>query len=247
MNSGSGKTILGKDRLIFALDYPSLDEASEAVSLLRDRVGIFKIGLELFSRSGPGLAKAIQEKNKGRVFLDLKLYDIPATVYAATRAVRDMGVRFLTVHSSGGFRMLETAVRAAGTETEILAVTVLTSFNRSDLEEIGFDSSIKLSELVYKRAELAQKSGCAGVICSGSEIREIKKRCGADFLTVVPGIRPEWGEVAGDDQQRVATPQRAILDGADYLVVGRPIRTAPNPLAAADRLGNDMTAAFSKV
>ncbi|HSG04874.1 MAG TPA: orotidine 5'-phosphate decarboxylase / HUMPS family protein, partial [Nitrospiria bacterium] len=104
----------------------------------------------------------------------------------------------------------------------------------------------KLAEVVYKRAKLAQKAGCAGVICSGSEIKEIKKRCGPDFLTVVPGIRPDWAEVAGDDQQRVATPQRAIFDGADYLVVGRPIRTAPNPAAAADRIGSDMTSAFSK-
>ncbi|HEY5647906.1 MAG TPA: orotidine-5'-phosphate decarboxylase [Nitrospiria bacterium] len=237
---------LGRDRLIFALDYPSPQKALEAVSLVRAHVGLFKIGLELFSRSGPELVRSIQDEHQSGVFLDLKYYDIPATVYSSVRAASDLGVRFVTVHASGGSRMLETAVKAAGEDTQILAVTVLTSFSRRDLEEEGFDASVKLSDLVLRRANSAKKAGCAGVICSGAEIRAIKEKFGEDFLAVVPGIRPDWGEVPGDDQQRVVTPEKAIRDGADYLVIGRPIRVAPDPAEAARRISGEMSAAFSR-
>lgn len=236
----------GKDRLVFALDYPSPEDAWEAVSLVQGHVGLFKIGLELFTASGPELVRSIQEKHQSGVFLDLKYYDIPATIYSSIRAASDLGVRFVTVHASGGSRMLETAVKAAGEDTQILAVTVLTSFNRSDLDEEGIDASVSLSDLVLRRANSAKKAGCAGVICSGAELRRVKEKFGRDFLAVVPGIRTTWGEVPNDDQQRVVTPEKAILDGADYLVIGRPIRVAKNPVEAARRISKEMSAAFSR-
>ncbi len=244
-SSGKEQSDLGRSRLIFALDYPSPEDAWEAVSLVQGHVGLFKIGLELFSRSGPDLVRSIQDKHHSGVFLDLKYYDIPATVYSSVRAASDLGVRFVTVHASGGSRMLETAVKAAGGTTQILAVTVLTSFNRKDLEEEGFDASINLSDLVLRRAKSAKNAGCSGVICSGAEVLIIKEKFGTDFLAVVPGIRMTWGEVPDDDQQRVVTPEKAILDGADYLVIGRPIRVAKNPVEAARRISKEMSAAFS--
>lgn len=149
----------------------------------------------------------------------------------------------MTVHSAAGGRALRAAVEGGGKTARILAVTVLTSLETEDMAETGMDPSLDLSGLVLRRARMALQSGCAGVVCSGAEVRTIKKEAGPDFIAVVPGIRPEWARVATEDQRRVITPGAAVLAGADYLVVGRPIREAPDPAGAADRVVAEMESA----
>jgi orotidine-5'-phosphate decarboxylase len=233
-----------KDRLIFALDYPSLEETKKAVVALKDHVGLFKVGLELFVSAGPDVFKAIAESSRCGIFLDLKFHDIPETVQAAVKAAAAHNVRFVTVHASGGKGMLRTVVNPILKDTKVLAVTVLTSLRQPDLRDIGIDKNLDLLELVLLQARLAMDAGCAGVVCSGAEVRPIKERVGRDLITVVPGVRPDWAAVPDDDQQRVTTPRQAMLDGADYIVVGRPIRKAKDPAQAADRIVEEIKTAL---
>ena len=225
-----------KNRLIFALDVPGKKEAKHYAKVLEGVVGCFKIGLELFISEGPDIVKMIQDQSAANIFLDLKLHDIPATVRGALRSAKKLGVRYITIHSTEGEEILETAQEVKGSGLEVLAVTVLTSTSASSLASLGIREDINAAALVLDRAIRAQNSGCAGVVCSGEEAKLVKSKCGGDFKIVVPGIRPEWARVLGDDQNRIATPSQAIEDGADMIVVGRPIRDANDPREAAQKI-----------
>ena len=225
-----------QDRLVFALDVPAQKEAERYVKMLEGVVGCFKVGLELFIREGPDVIKMIQDHSSANIFLDLKLHDIPATVRGALRSVEKLGVRYITLHSTEGEVILETAEEVKDSGLEVLAVTVLTSTSTSSLASLGIREDINAAALVLDRATRAQNSGCAGVVCSGEEAKLVKSKCGGDFKIVVPGIRPEWARVTGDDQNRIATPSKATEDGADMIVVGRPIRDAKDPREAAQKI-----------
>jgi orotidine-5'-phosphate decarboxylase len=229
-------TMSPKNRLIFALDVPGKKEAKHYAKVLEGVVGCFKVGLELFISEGPDIVKMIQDQSAANIFLDLKLHDIPATVRGALRSAKKLGVRYITIHSTEGEEILETAQEVKGSGLEVLAVTVLTSTSASSLASLGIREDINAAALVLDRATRAQNSGCAGVVCSGEEAKLVKSKCGGDFKIVVPGIRPEWARVSGDDQNRIATPSQAIEDGADMIVVGRPIRDANDPREAAQKI-----------
>lgn len=218
-------------RLVFPLDYPSLNEARAAVIRIAPAVGVLKVGIELFVREGPQAVDFAHELGLD-VFLDLKLHDIPETVGRAVRAAAALRVRYLTVHASGGEAMLARAVmeaEAATTPLTLLAVTVLTSLDAEDLEaqEIGGSPQ----DHVLRLAGLGWSAGVRGFVASPAEAGPMRKALGRDALIVTPGIRP--GQADAFDQKRIATPAQAIADGADLLVVGRPIRDAEDPLAAA--------------
>jgi orotidine-5'-phosphate decarboxylase len=231
-----------KDYIIFPLDVPTVKAAKAYVELLSEAVGMFKIGLELFIRSGPDLIDFIHASAASDVFLDLKLHDIPETVYRAMEQIADLGVKFATVHCGETFRMLEAAVAGAGGRVGILGVTVLTSISGEDIKAAGYRKPFyeDPTRLVVERAAMAQSAGCAGIVCSGQEVRMVKKTFGRDFIAVTPGIRPLWDDVQKNDQRRVATPAAAIENGSDYLVIGRPIRDAENPNAAALRIAEEI-------
>lgn len=222
------------DYIVFPLDVPSAEEARSLVNLLADDVGMFKVGLELFIRSGADLVRWIQQAGPAKVFLDLKLHDIPATVQRAMAQVAELGVHFATVHCGESRAMLEAAVKGAGGRVNVLGVTVLTSISSTELAEAGYQQrySRDLQQLVMKKAAMARDAGCAGVVCSGQEVNGIKTAFGDGFLAVTPGIRPIHGGVAADDQSRIVTPAMAVRRGSDYLVIGRPIRDAADPREA---------------
>ncbi len=227
-----------KDYIIFPLDVPTLAEAKPFISQLSSDVGMFKVGLELFIRSGPEIIRYIKDESSAGIFLDLKLHDIPATVARAMQSVAELGVDLATIHCGESSAMMEAAVSGGGGRVRILGVTVLTSVSGEDLRDAGFH--MEIDALVAKRAAMAQAAGLSGVVCSGLEVKKIKDACGKDFLCVTPGIRPSWENVGKDDQQRVCTPAGAIRDGADYLVIGRPIRDAEDPRAAARRVAKEI-------
>lgn len=218
----------GQSQLIFALDVPDLEQAGAWVARLAPHVGLFKVGLELFSAAGPDAVRAVQQRGAAGVFLDLKLHDIPSTVGRAARAARGLGVRMLTVHAQGGKATLEAAVRGAGPEVCVLAITRLTSQQAGDEE-------------VVEAAKLAEAAGCGGVVCAGTEAPAVRRAVGTELRIVCPGIRAADTERA--DQVRVVTPYQAILSGADYLVVGRPIRDAADPVQAAQAISAEITRA----
>lgn len=220
-----------RDRLVFPLDFATLDQARRAATELAPAVGVLKIGLELFVREGPAAVELGAELGRD-VFLDLKLHDIPETVERAVASAAALGARYLTVHASGSATMLARAAAMAAKAPRpltLLAVTVLTSLDASDLAAQGVAASPR--EQVLRLARLAWDAGVRGFVCSAAEARAMRDALGDEALLVTPGIRPA-GADAGD-QKRVATPAQAIADGADLLVVGRPIRDAADPLAAA--------------
>ena len=237
-----------KEKIIVALDVPGADAAVRIAQKLHGHVGLFKVGKEVFTAEGPVVAqRLLAEGNK--VFLDLKFHDIPNTVRAAAQQAAKLGVSLITIHASGGRKMIAAAaegVRAAAKETgalqhaKVLAVTALTSLGAEDLAEIGFAGSPE--EVVVRLARLAKSSGADGVVASPREIGVIREACGPDFLIVTPGIRPVAG--SSDDQARTATPESAIRAGADYLVIGRPITGAADPVAAADAIAAEMEKEF---
>jgi orotidine-5'-phosphate decarboxylase len=231
--------IANRDRLIFALDVPDLKGALELVTTLADSVAFYKIGLELAtSRHYFELLDWLIARDK-KVFTDLKLYDIPATVTAAVRQLSRSGASFLTVH--GDRAIMEAAAAAKGERLEILVVTVLTSIAPRDLAEMGIGLSVE--DLVLHRAKQAVAAGCDGVIASGLEAAPLRAALGPQPLIVTPGIRPADGAVA-DDQRRVVTPTLAFRSGADHIVVGRPIRDAADPYAAAAAIQQEITGVF---
>ena len=227
-----------RDYLIFALDVPDAGAARNYIDQLSGRVGLFKIGLELFVREGRGIIDTVLAAGNAGVFLDLKLHDIPATVNRAMKNIADMGVRLTTVHCAGQKDMLKAAADGAGARVGVLGVTVLTSVNGRDLREAGFADGYAddVSRLVALRATAAAECGLDGVVCSPLEAACIKEAHGKHFLTVTPGIRLADQTVDKDDQQRIMTPAAAVTNGADYIVVGRPIRDAADPGAAADEI-----------
>jgi len=212
-----------RDRLMVALDVPDRTQALAMRDVIGDGVGWMKVGMRLFVAEGPQLVRELLRSH--RVFLDLKFHDIPNTVAQAVESAGSLGVQMVNVHASGGLAMMEAAARAAAgfPGMFLIGVTVLTSDARAAEDAL---------RLARERALLAKKAGLHGVVCSAHEVRTIKKDCGEDFLTVTPGIR--WGGQDKQDQQRVADPSMAIREGADYLVVGRPILQAASPRQAAD-------------
>lgn len=225
-----------KGRIIVALDVDSPETAMGTVKSLAGEVGMFKVGVPLFSRDGPELIKKIQRAGFD-VFLDLKFYDLPSIVAQSVRRAAELRVKFCTVHATGGVEMLDAAVDAAEkTDTTVLAVTVLTSMNDADLIPFGFPPGTTTKELVLHLARLATYSEVGGIVCSGEEVSEVSKIVRACTTLVTPGIRfPGEGR---DDQKRVVMPYEAIRNGADYLVIGRPITRATDPVAAARKFAN---------
>ncbi len=216
------------ERLIVALDVPTPEDAAELIAKIGDNAGVWKIGLELLFAGGAELARSLSEQGQ-KVFVDAKLLDIPHTVERATANIAALGAAFLTVHGHD-IKTMEAAMKGReSSDLKLLAVTVLTSLDKPDLEQQG--SAMTPAELVLHRAQLRREAGFDGVIASGHEAASIREATGDDFLIVTPGIRPA-GADAGD-QARVMTPARAIQAGADYLVVGRPIIQAEDPGAAA--------------
>ena len=229
-----------RERLIVALDVPDADAAKALVRTLGDDVVFYKIGLEL-AMSGRYFELLDWLLGEGkRVFADLKFYDIPATVAAAVRQIRHRGATFLTVH--GERSVMEAAAREKGDQLKILAVTVLTSIEQADLARVGIDLDIET--LARRRAADALAAGCDGVIASGHEARRLREDLGPDALIVTPGIRPADAAAGSDDQRRIVTPRGAFESGADYIVVGRPIRAARDPLAAARRIQEEIAGCF---
>jgi orotidine-5'-phosphate decarboxylase len=217
-----------QDRLIVALDVANAAEARVLAQRLGETVGVYKVGLQLFTAEGPDLVRELVRSGK-RVFLDLKLHDIPNTVSHAVKAAAELGASMLTVHASGGTAVLQAAVVAAEDRLTVLAVTVLTSLNDQDLTEIGFSG--RSSDQVLRLATLAKNAGCRGVVASPLEARRLRESLGDALTIVTPGVRPAGS--GKNDQQRTATPGEAISNGASYIVVGRPITHAADPAQAA--------------
>ena len=221
------------NRLIAAIDTPSRAEADALLVRLGDVPSWVKIGLELFCAEGPSIVRDYTARGLS-VMLDLKLHDIPETVARAVARVAELGAGLLTVHAGGGRAMLEAAVKAAG-GMKILAVTVLTSLDDADLAQIGAQGPV--GELVMRRAELAMRAGCAGVVASPHEVAAVRS-VARDLLVVTPGVRPAGSEAG--DQKRVMTPKQARAAGADLVVVGRPLRDAADPAAAARQIVTEL-------
>jgi len=236
--------VTGRERLIAALDVRDARTARELAGRLRGAVGLFKIGLELFCGEGPAIVREIGAL--GPVFLDLKLHDIPATVEGAARQIGRLGVAMATVHAGAGPAALAAAVRGAAAGAReaghsppvLLAVTVLTSLDDAAVAATGFAGTAQ--DAALRLARLARQSGVPGLVCSPRELPSLRRELGASAVLVTPGIRP--GGAARDDQARTATAAEAVASGADYLVVGRPLREAPDPRAAAEALARELDA-----
>jgi orotidine-5'-phosphate decarboxylase len=225
--------ITARDRLIVALDMPTIEEAQRLVAVLGDSVTFYKLGLELLFAGGLELARALKAQRK-HVFLDMKLLDIGNTVERAVANATDFGVDFLTVHGHDLKTMRAAVTGRGGSKMKLLAVTVLTNLTADDLKQQG--ATLTPAELVLRRALLARESGFDGVIASGQEAGRIRQAVGPGFLIVTPGIRLTGS--ATDDQERITTPGHAIASGADYIVVGRPITQADNPKTIAESFIN---------
>jgi orotidine-5'-phosphate decarboxylase len=230
-----------RERVIVALDVPDCGVLTTLLDRLDGRPAFYKVGLELFIAEGERAIELVRARG-GRVFLDLKLHDIPETVARAVASAARVGVDLLTVHTSGGYEMLSRAAEAAAGRVKILGVTVLTSLAEDDLRAEGIEQTIP--EMVRARARVAARAGIAGLVCSPHEI-EAARGAAPGLLIVVPGIRPKAGAgAAHGDQKRVATAAQAISAGADYIVVGRPVRDAPDPRAAFDALVREVETAL---
>jgi orotidine-5'-phosphate decarboxylase len=231
----------GKDYIIFPLDVSTYDEAMKYVTLLKDSVGLFKVGLELFASQGPAILIGIREITNAKVFLDLKLHDIPETMRRAFLAASQYGPEFISVHCDQGNGFLKEVADGNPGKTKILAITLLTSLSSKNLARLGFvDEYVRdLSRLVLLRAQIAEEAGCHGIVCSGHEVALIKEELN-NMIVLTPGIRPEWSVVSKDDQKRIVTPASAVQKGADYIVVGRPIRDAKDPRDAAKRVAEEI-------
>ena len=219
------------NRICAALDLPDPQSAAQLAAKLQGHVGVFKIGLELFVAHGPAAVEAIRRFGLP-IFLDLKLHDIPQTVESAARGAAKLGVQYLTVHASGGAEMIRAARRALP-ETKLLAVTVLTSLGEAEQRELGI-----APDAVLRLARLAVQAGADGIVCAPTDVAALRAALGPAPLIVVPGVRPAGS--AKDDQRRTGTPREAIAAGASLLVVGRPLRDAPDPAAAADSIAAEL-------
>lgn len=241
-----------KSRLIVAIDVPTKDECISIVENLKEHVGMFKVGLELFTCCGPALFEEMKAHGVS-IFFDGKFHDIPNTVAQASRAATLHRVDMFNVHASGGAKMLKAASDAVSKgmvdaklplKPKLIAVTVLTSTSESELKnELGVN--VKLEDQVVLLAKLAQNNGIDGVVASAREVKAIRQACGNDFLIVTPGIRPSWA--GADDQARIVTPADAMRDGSDYIVVGRPITQANDRREAAKRIVEEMESGLCKL
>jgi orotidine-5'-phosphate decarboxylase len=234
MNSQS-RTVSARDRLIVALDVPTQTEALNVVRDLSPEVDFFKIGLQLYTAAGPEIVRAVLATG-AKVFLDLKLHDIPNTVARAVDSAVQLGVQMLTIHLSGGPEMIRAAVAARKNNLSILGVTVLTSATEETLREIGV--SDKIDNYVLRLAKVGVAVGIDGLVASPREVKMLRAQFGAKIKLVVPGIRPSWAEA--DDQKRFMTPHQALDAGADYLVIGRPIIAHPRPRKAVTKILNEV-------
>lgn len=238
-----------RQRLILALDLDDLDKVKAVVKLLAGELGMFKVGKQLFTHAGPAVVTMIQETG-GEVFLDLKFHDIPSTVAKAAIEATRLGVKMFNVHASGSLEMMRQTVkevrrvcRQEGFRRPImLAVTVLTSLSKVDLEKVGVDGEV--ADQVVRLALLSQEAGMDGVVASPHEVAGIRAACGSRFIIVSPGIRPQGKK--RNDQRRVMTPEEAIRAGVDYIVVGRPITEAKDPLAAVREIVSEMERSAGK-
>lgn len=232
-----------RDRIIVALDVDNLEKVKVTVALLAPEVGMFKIGKQLFTHAGPQAVRLVQELG-GEVFLDLKFHDIPNTVAKAAVEATRLGVRMFNVHASGSLEMMVATVKEVGRVCRLekrrrpimLAVTVLTSLNQDDLKRVGVDG--RVAAQVVRLALLTKEAGMDGVVASPQEVADIRAACGRRFVIVTPGIRP--ADSASNDQQRVTTPADAVKAGVDYIVVGRPILEAKDPVAATRAIVAEM-------
>jgi orotidine-5'-phosphate decarboxylase len=235
----TNKEITTNERLIFAMDVPDCDQARALAEELGDAVVFYKLGLELMMSGGYfELLDWMLARNK-KVFADLKFFDIPATVGSAVRCLKGRGASFVTVH--GNQSIMEAAAQNKGDDMKVLAVTVLTSLDRGDLDDLGFDCDV--GALVLSRARRAFEAGCDGVISSGLEVPKLRENVDAGLLVVTPGIRPVDNKPTGD-QKRVVSVEQAFRNGADHIVVGRPIRDAPRPRAAAEAIQATIAAEY---
>lgn len=234
------KNIPLKERIIFALDVASKQEAEKWVDRLGSHINFFKVGLQLFIAGWFPVIEMITNRGH-KVMCDLKIFDVPETVKLAIRQLRDRNITFVTV--MGNDPILKAAVEERN-GVYILSVTVLTSFGEEDMEEMGFTGTIE--DLVFRRAKRALEIGCDGVISSGLEAPRLRKELGDNFLIVTPGIRPGKNiEIPEDDQRRIVTAQDAIINGADYVVVGRPISTAKDPIAVVESMQHEIQKGLS--
>lgn len=227
-----------KNRIFVAIDTPDRAAAAELITSVGPQVGGIKLGLEFFVAQGPqGTRHLAEREGTPPLFLDLKLHDIPNTVAGGVRSAARLKPAFLTIHASGGQAMMRAAAEAAkGSATKLLGITVLTSLDEDDLAAVG--QLRPGADQVRRLAALAQASGLDGVVCAPPEAALLRADCGADFMLVVPGVRPAWA--GADDQKRVMTPAEAVINGADYLVIGRPITRAADPADAARRIAAEL-------
>lgn len=224
-----------RERLIVALDLPRADEAIALAFDLASEVSFFKIGLQLYTAAGPEIVRAITGTG-AKIFLDLKLHDIPNTVAKAVASAGEIKVAMLTIHLSGGSRMVEAAVRAVSTDLQLLGVTVLTSSDETTLHETGVNGSV--TEQALRLAQLGADAGIRGLVASPHEVVALRRALPSRVTIVTPGVRPAWA--TADDQKRFTTPREALHNGADYLVVGRPVIAHAQPREAARRIINEM-------
>ena len=232
-----------KERLIVALDFPTLDKAKELVEKLGDSIKIYKVGLELFLNSKGEAVDYLKSMGK-EIFLDLKFHDIPNTTTMASIFAAKQDLLMFNVHASGGKKMMESIakeVKVINKDTLAIAVTILTSFSEDEVKEL-FKTESSIKELAMHWAKLTKDSGMDGVVCSPWEAKAIKEICGEDFKTITPGVRPKWS--VSNDQERIMTPSEALKNGCDYLVIGRPITKAENPKEAAEKVLCEMEEAL---
>ncbi len=232
-----------RQKIIFALDVDTMADVEKWAGLLAGRVGMFKIGKQLYTSCGPQTVQVVRERG-GEIFLDLKYHDIPNTVAMATLAAARMGVTLCNLHALGGYEMMAATMETlekefpGGDRPKVLAVTILTSSTAETLQGVGI--TLPVPEMVVKLARLAQSAGIDGVVASPLETPLIREACGNDFLIVTPGVRPSFAAV--DDQKRIMTPADAVKAGADYLVIGRPIAAAKDPVAACEAIIDEIVA-----
>ncbi len=230
-----------RSKIIFALDVDSFNAAKHWVSVLSGKVGMFKVGKQLFTAYGPDIVRMIENFGAG-VFLDLKYHDIPNTVAMASREAARLRVKLFNVHALGGYDMMARTAEMLdkefpqGERSKVLAVTILTSSTEETLRGVGIE--LPVEEMVVRLATLAKKAGIDGVVASPREVPLIRAACGKDFLVVTPGVRPSFAST--DDQKRVMTPAEAVYAGSDYLVIGRPISAAPDPVVAVEAIVDEM-------
>jgi len=231
---------MADERLIVALDFHTFDDVKNLVNELGDTVNFYKVGMELFYSVGAGVVEWLKARDK-KIFLDLKLHDIPNTVASGLCSLMNLGANILNVHAAGGFTMMKTAADALRNEADLrgverpklIAITVLTSINQAE-----WCGALKISDQVVDFAKQAQAAGLDGVVASPQEAKLIREACGENFLIVTPGIRPAGADI--NDQQRISTPSTALRNGATHLVIGRPIRAAINPREAAEKILSEM-------